>query len=151
MSRHKARCKALELLFSREFHKENDIQYNEDEIFSEDEIVEADEAAETNEAAEAADMVNEYSLYILNTVSEHKDTLDELIQSYATGWDISRLSNTDRNILRLALCELVYPKEPLAPSIVLNEAILLAKAYGGEKSSRFVNGVLGAYVRAQSE
>mgnify|MGYP000049022479 FL=1 len=59
------------------------------------------------------------------------------------------MNRIDRNILRLALCELVYPKEPLAPSIVLNEAIILAKEFSGDKSAKFVNGILGAYVRSK--
>ena len=57
---------------------------------------------------------------------------------------------TDRNILRLALCELVYPKESLAPSIVLNEAVIMAKEFSGDRSARFVNGILGAYVRSKA-
>ncbi len=60
------------------------------------------------------------------------------------------MNRTDRNILRLALCELVYPKETLAPSIVLNEAVILAKEFSGDKSARFVNGILGAYVRSKA-
>ena len=79
-----------------------------------------------------------------------KEELDGVIQSFAKGWNVSRMNHTDKNIMRLALCELVYPKEETAPSIVLNEAILLAKEYSGEKAAKFINGILGAYVRSRS-
>lgn len=146
MSRHKARQMALECLFSREFHSENDIQYSEKEIFEKDTVTAQDlQGTETPAAKDTA-----YSEYILQTVTAHREELDAIIQTYAKGWDIDRLNNTDKNIMRLALCELVYPKEEMAPSIILNEAIVLAKEYSGETSARFINGVLGAYVRLRS-
>ena len=132
--------------FSREFHSENDIQYSEKEIFEKDTVTAADlKETENTGANDTA-----YGEYILQTVTTHKDELDAIIQTYAKGWDIARLNNTDKNIMRLALCELVYPKEEMAPSIILNEAIVLAKEYSGETSARFINGVLGAYVRSRS-
>lgn len=146
MSRHKARQQALERLFSREFHSENDIQYSEKEIFEKDTITASDLVESEKMTVDDA-----YGEYILQTVTAHKDELDAIIQTYAKGWDIARLNNTDKNIMRLALCELVYPKEEIAPSIVLNEAIVLAKEYSGEKSARFINGILGAYVRSRVE
>lgn len=145
MSRHKARQQALERLFSREFHDENDIQYSEKEIFEKDVVT----AADLKEPEQPTGQDTAYGEYILQTVTAHKEELDAIIQTYAKGWDVARLNNTDKNIMRLALCELVYPKEEIAASIVLNEAIVLAKEYSGEKSARFINGVLGAYVRAR--
>lgn len=149
VSRHKARQQALELLFSREFHGENDIQYKEKEIFEEDGAA-PDDAADS--AAELGDGGDEgaYCDYLMQTVTAHKEELDGVIQSFAKGWNVSRMNHTDKNIMRLALCELVYPKEETAPSIVLNEAILLAKEYSGEKAAKFINGILGAYVRSRS-
>ena len=121
MSRHKARQQALELLFSREFHGENDIQYKEREIFEEDGAA-PDEGANMPDAAEPGDGGDEtaYCDYLVQTVTVHKDALDEIIQSFAKGWNVSRMNHTDKNIMRLALCELVYPLEETAPSIVLN-------------------------------
>jgi N utilization substance protein B len=149
VSRHKARQQALELLFSREFHGENDIQYKEKEIFEEDGAA-PDDAADS--AAELGDGGDEgaYCDYLVQTVTAYKEELDGVIQSFAKGWNVSRMNHTDKNIMRLALCELVYPKEETAPSIVLNEAILLAKEYSGEKAAKFINGILGAYVRSRS-
>ncbi|WP_301859389.1 transcription antitermination factor NusB [uncultured Megasphaera sp.] len=137
MSRHQSRQQALERLFSREFHGENDIQYRETEIF-----VPADSGEESQESGD-----DPYCTYLIQTVSAHKDELDACIRAYAKHWDVGRMNYTDRNILRLALCELLYPQESLAPSIVLNEAIVLAKEYSGNQSAKFINGILGAYVR----
>ena len=145
MSRHKARQQALELLYSREFHGENDIQYSEQEI----DYVTTDTL--TEDGPELSDQERDvYCTYLVETTTEHRDELDDIIRSFAKGWDIERMNRTDRNILRLALCELVYPKETLAPSIVLNEAVILAKEFSGDKSARFVNGILGAYVRSKA-
>lgn len=151
MSRHRARQQALELLFSREFHGENDIQYKENEIFEEDGAA-PDDAVDTAGAAELEDSGDEgaYCDYLVQTVTAHKEELDGIIQSFAKGWNVSRMNHTDKNIMRLALCELVYPQEETAPSIVLNEAILLAKEFSGEKAAKFINGILGAYVRSRS-
>ncbi len=74
-------------------------------------------------------------------ILEKKDELDQFIEKYATNWRLSRMSHIDRNILRYAAYELVYcddiPKE-----VVLNEAIEIAKVFGTEESSAFVNGIL---------
>ncbi|MGN0949017.1 transcription antitermination factor NusB [uncultured Megasphaera sp.] len=148
MSRHKARQQALELLYSREFHGENDIQYSEQEILENDYVT---TDALTEDGPELSDQEqSDYTAYLVDTTTAHRDELDTIIRSFAKGWDIERMNRTDRNILRLSLCELVYPKETLAPSIVLNEAVILAKEFSGDKSARFVNGILGAYVRSKA-
>lgn len=146
MKRHTARQQALEILFSREFHGTNDIQYKEREILERDFITHADFETHTT-AVEPAE--SSYCQYLIETTTAHKDELDQIIQSYAKGWDIGRMNRTDRNIMRLALCELVYPKEKMPPSVILNEAVVLAKEYSGQQSARFVNGILGAYAKAK--
>lgn len=143
MNRHEARQKALELLYSREFHGEQDVQYAEMEIFDKDYIL-SDDLTEEEKTPD-----DSYCGYLVDTVTAHKDELDQVISGYAKNWNIARMNVTDRNILRLALCELKFPKEGLASSIVLNEAIILAKEFSGEKAAKFVNGILGAYVKAQ--
>ncbi len=139
MSRHQARQQALELLFSREFHDENDIQYSEKEILQDD--------VSTEDKEQACSGDEQYCEYLIQTVTAHKEELDGIIRSFSKGWDISRMNHTDRNIMRLALCELIYPQQVLAASIVLNEAIMLAKEFSGQQSARFINGILGAYVK----
>lgn len=141
MSRHKARQMAIETLFSREFHGKDDIQYQEEEILHS--VNGTDE--EHNPAAQDEE---DYCNYLVTTTTEHMDEFDQIIQSLARGWDVSQMNRADKNVMRLALCELIYPKDTgMADAVVLNEAIELAKEFSGHKSSRFVNGILGAYVR----
>lgn len=147
MSRHTARQRAIEILFSREFHGENDIQYKEEEILEEPaEETMTDVADPVGAAAD-----QEYCDYLVTTTLAHKDEFDSIINELAQGWDISQMNRADLNIMRLALCELTYPQEALAPSIVIDEAIVLAKEFSGQKSARFVNGILGTYVRKRDE
>ena len=69
--------------------------------------------------------------------------LDALVTAHAPMWPVNQLSVIDRNVLRLALYEL-QPGSLVPPKVAINEAIELAKEFGGEASSRFVNGVLGS-------
>lgn len=76
----------------------------------------------------------------LRGIQVHRAQLDQLITSHTQGWALERLVAVDRNILRLALYELRHSDTP--PEIVINEAVELAKRFGTEHSSAFVNGVL---------
>ncbi len=76
---------------------------------------------------------------------EHLTAIDEIICRVAIDWDLERMANVDRNILRLALYEIYYC--PDIPNIVaVNEAVELAKLYSTEESGKFVNGILGKVV-----
>ena len=72
----------------------------------------------------------------------HMDEIDRLVSDVSENWAVSRMPLVDRNILRMAVFELVYLDEVPA-SVTINEAVELAKTFGGEDSSKFVNGVLG--------
>ena len=72
---------------------------------------------------------------------EHRNTIDEQIKKNATNWDLHRIAAVDRNILRLAIYEMLY-REDIPPVVSINEAIELAKTFGGPDSGRFVNGIL---------
>lgn len=154
MSRYKARQQALQILFSREFHDENDIQYTEKEILTDD-VSDDDSVGEDLPEGEFLELPatdeEEYCTYLIETTRQHLAELDEIISSFSKKWDLSQMDRTDKNIMRMAICELKYPKEQLDESIILNEAIRLAKRYGGPASSKFVNGILGSYVRSKSE
>jgi len=77
-------------------------------------------------------------------VMENKDTLDQIIVKTAPEWPLDQINILDRNILRLGLYELIYGnKEEVPPKVAINEAIELAKNFGGESSRKFINGVLG--------
>ena len=80
-------------------------------------------------------------------VQKHKEELDKLIQSKSAHWNISRMSFVDRNILRMALFEMKFADHPNKPSIVINEAVNIAKKYGTTDSSAFVNGVLDSLAK----
>lgn len=71
------------------------------------------------------------------------DDIDRLIASHADNWQIARMAVVDRNILRLGAYELLYVEE-VPPKVCLNEAVELAKRFGDEESSKFVNGILDA-------
>ena len=84
-----------------------------------------------------------FSQTLLRGVQERHSDLDELIHRYAPAWPVNLLSPVDRNILRIALFELLYYSDTPDKTAV-NEAVELAKAFGSESSARFVNGVLGS-------
>lgn len=75
--------------------------------------------------------------------------IDRRIAAHARDWSLMRLGAVDRNVLRVAVQELCYagPDGAVPPAVAINEAVEIAKAYGGEDSGRFVNGVLGQVVR----
>jgi N utilization substance protein B len=85
---------------------------------------------------------------LIQGVWTHRDELDELITKFSRNYQLSRLAAVDRNILRLAVYEILYNNE-VPPVVAINEAIELAKEYGSEESGRFVNGLLDR-IRAES-
>ncbi len=107
-----------------------------------------EEAMETT-LAEATDMdeeIRSYAAQLVRGVWGQRDKLDKQIQSVATNWTIERMAAIDRNLIRMALYEILHvPDVPYR--VAINEAVELAKEYGTTESRRFVNGVLGALVR----
>lgn len=77
-------------------------------------------------------------------VMAHRDAIDEAIQTVSEHWRMSRMVLVDRNILRIAAYEMMFGEEDLAPAIVINEAIEIAKKYSGDRSAVFINGILDA-------
>ena len=82
---------------------------------------------------------------LVSGVLKHSVDLDGLIQKYAPAWPVAQMAIIDRNILRLALLELSGLTHT-PPKVAINEAVDLAKIYGSDNSSRFINGVLGSAV-----
>ena len=77
-------------------------------------------------------------------VGEKIEKIDEILGKAAPDWPLEQLNVVDRNVLRIGLYELIYSdKDEVPPKVAINEAIELAKMFGGEASGRFVNGVLG--------
>jgi N utilization substance protein B len=83
----------------------------------------------------------DYTQEILHGVSKNFSRIDELIRSYIQGWDFDRIPNVDRNILRIAIWELLWGD--LAEAIVIDEALKLATELSTENSPTFIHGVLG--------
>lgn len=80
---------------------------------------------------------------IIAGIMEHLPDIDQLIVKYAPEWPLEQITIVDRNILRIGIFELKFSSD-IPPKVAINEAIELAKTFGGESSGRFVNGVLGA-------
>lgn len=84
---------------------------------------------------------------LVSGVLHNRRELDKLLEQYAIGWQVDRMPAVDRNILRLGLYELLYLREEIPPSVTINEAIELAKAFSGEEAGPFINGVLDSIRR----
>ena len=82
-----------------------------------------------------------FSEDLVRGVVEHEEAIDAKIKAYAENWDFHRIAVVDRNILRLAIYELLY-RNDIPPVVSINEAIELAKKFSTEDSGRFVNGIL---------
>ena len=81
---------------------------------------------------------------LIKGVNEHLPQIDKIIEKAAPEWPIKQITIVDRNVLRIGLFELLYSKkEEVPPKVAINEAIELAKTFGGESSGKFINGVLG--------
>lgn len=93
--------------------------------------------------------IEDYGRRLADLYFRHAPEIDQLVQHYSHEWALERMPAIDRNILRMALTELRYiPEVPVNAAI--NEAVELAKLYGGPESGKFVNGILGAYARDHS-
>ncbi len=89
----------------------------------------------------------EFVYNLAGKVIENAESLDVVLQPIAPEWPISSVAAIDRNILRMGLYELSECRDTIPPKVAINEAIELAKAFGSENSSKFVNGVLGTAYR----
>jgi N utilization substance protein B len=107
------------------------------------------EIAERN-VAEQPESFDEkdFALSIVNGVIAHRDEIDTAITTFAPDWPLPKITTVDRNVLRIGTYELLFNFD-IPSKVAINEAIELAKTFGGESSGKFVNGVLGAVYRDQ--
>ena len=134
-SRRDLRERAFQALFSREFGGEFVDAANHTYIY--------DKEGDEHE-------VPVFLLNLVNGVLDHQAELDELISKYLKqGWSLSRLTLTDKTILRLGLYEMKYFEET-PDRVAVNEAIEIAKKYSDETSSRFINGLLSQFIEDES-
>jgi N utilization substance protein B len=85
---------------------------------------------------------NGFIQHLVNGVVKNQKEIDSLITKYAPEWPIEQITMVDRNVLRIGIQEMKYDPE-IPEKVAINEAIELAKTFGGESSGKFVNGVLG--------
>ena len=94
----------------------------------------------------------EFILQLVKGTLEHVEEIDAIIVRAAPQWPIDQIAMVDRNVLRLGLYELMWgDREAVPPKVAINEAIELAKSFGGESSGRFINGVLGTVYKEMGE
>ncbi|NLJ35072.1 MAG: transcription antitermination factor NusB [candidate division WS1 bacterium] len=92
--------------------------------------------------------IRQFGIRLAEAYDEYARVIDEQIENFSHEWALDRMPGIDRNILRLAIAELIHmPEVPVGATI--NEAVELAKIYGTEESGKFVNGILGALVRSE--
>jgi N utilization substance protein B len=97
---------------------------------------------DVDEEAPEARPIREFTRYLISGVTSHKRKIDELIATYAQGWDMDRLPAVDRNILRLGIFEIVWSQD-LPDGVAIDEALKLAKELSTEESAGYIHGVLG--------
>ena len=85
----------------------------------------------------------EFVYNLAHNVTKSFETLDQALQPMAPEWPIASIAAIDRNVLRMGLYELSECRDSIPPKVAINEAVELAKAFGSENSSKFINGVLG--------
>lgn len=84
---------------------------------------------------------------VVSGVASRTEDLNEIIQKYSIGWDVSRISRLTRTIMQLAIYEILYV-EDVPTGVAISEAVRIAKMYDGDDTGSFVNGILGAFARS---
>ncbi|MFL6161039.1 MAG: transcription antitermination factor NusB [Jatrophihabitantaceae bacterium] len=92
--------------------------------------------------------ISDYTIELVEGVTEHRQAIDELLASYAEGWTVDRMPGVDRAVLRVGLYELLWSAD-VPDAVAIDEAVELAKALSTDESPRFVNGLLGRVLRNQ--
>lgn len=136
-NRHLARTIAMQSLYEWDFN-----QKNRDEITS---------ILKQNLKEFAPDFDDKgFAESIVKGVMDHLEEINSLIIKYAPEWPLDQITVVDRNVLRIGIQELKFAPE-IPPKVAINEAIELAKTFGGESSGKFVNGVLGTIYKEMGE
>jgi len=138
-NRHLARSIILQTLFEWDFNGRTSSDLSEELVYN---------TAEFGPGL----TVDEFMETLLKIVLDKQESIDEIITRAAPEWPLEKISMVDRNVLRIGLAELLFSdKDEVPPKVAINEAIELAKTFGGEKSGKFVNGVLGAVYKEMGE
>lgn len=135
-NRHLGRIVALQALY------EYEARHSAGDSVDLDQVVERNLARYKEEIDDT-----EFVTKLVNGVVEHMSQLDEALRPLAPEWPLEQIARVDHAVLRLSLYELLHSGDSVPPKVVINEAVELAKAFGSESSSKFVNGVLGTAYR----
>lgn len=130
MKRRESREAAFSALFAASFHEEPVCEL----------------PAPDGAPPEATAALDEFGQGLVDSFGEHSENVDHLIEKNLKGWRVERLPRVSLSILRLAITEMLYG-EPDMHSVTINEAVELAKKYGGDNDYQFINGVLGSVSR----
>jgi N utilization substance protein B len=127
-ARSKARKQALDLLYETDIRGTN--------------LVETLISRDVPDDGPDARPIRDYTKELVNGVSVNRRKIDELITTYAQGWDMDRLPAVDRNILRLGIYEILWSSD-VPTSVAIDESLTLAKELSSDDSSKYIHGVLG--------
>ena len=98
------------------------------------------------------DLDRQYFDAVFDAYINNNNEIDDLIESFSKGWKLERLAKVDLTILRVCIAEMLYLKDdPVPMSVAINEAVRIAKIYGGKDSQKFVNGILGRISKEQAD
>jgi transcription antitermination protein NusB len=138
-NRHLGRIVALQTLYEQEFRlKCGDKKFKLNEVLKRN-------VKRYGKTLDDVQFVNE----LVKGVIKEQTKLDTVIQPLAPEWPLEEIARMDRIVLRMGAYELMYQQKAVPSKVVINEAVELAKAFGGDNSSKFVNGVLGSLLRQQ--
>lgn len=139
-NRHLGRIVALQTLYEQDFRREvNDPGLDLEDVLARN-IARYEETIEDKAFIES----------LVRGVAAKEGELDDIIRPVAPEWPIEQIARMDRAILRMGVYELLYEKG-VPPKVAINEAVELAKAFGGDNSSKFINGVLGTVLRDKDQ
>lgn len=137
-NRHLGRIVALQTLYEQDFRKESgDASFDLNEVLRRN-------IARYESTVEDVFFIEE----LVKGVAGRETELDDRLRPLAPEWPIEQIARMDRVVLRMGLYELLYETD-VPPKVVINEAVELAKAFGGDNSSKFINGVLGTALKAK--
>lgn len=129
-ARSKARKRAVDLLYEADLRGADPVSTLADRI------------------ALADPPISDYTITLVEGVTEHRQAIDELLTSFSEGWTLERMPGVDRAVLRVGLYELLWSTE-VPDAVAIDEAVELAKSLSTDESPRFVNGLLGRVLRSQ--
>ncbi len=138
-NRHLGRIVALQTLYEEEFRlKCGDKKFNLNEVMARN-IRRYGKTLDDTKFIES----------LVHGVIKQREMLDEVLRPLAPEWPIDQIARMDRLVLRIGAYELLFEQKTVPSKVVINEAVELAKAFGGDNSSKFINGVLGSLLRQQ--